>query len=303
MTDRVRGLLGLLGLLGVAALLVAGVVAAATSSRGSASIVVGSKNFSESWILAEIYAQRIERQTGLTVRRRHALGGTLLAFEGLKSGALDLYPEYTGTGLVSILGEPVSSDASTVLPTVREAFARRWSMTWLSPQAFNNSYALAMPRDRAEALRLTKVSQLVEHPDLVPGFATEFVARDDGWPGLTAHYGLSPNAEPKAMEAGLMYQAAAAGEVDLISAYATDARIDKFDLFVLQDDKGFFPPYQATPLLAPGLPERHPEIVEALAPLGGLLDDAEMRRLNARVDIDKRDPADVAREFLDAAGL
>ena len=228
---------------------------------------------------------------------------SFLLFEGLRSGALDLYPEYTGTGLVTILGLPVPDDPSTVLPTVREAFADAWGMTWLSPQGFNNTYAMAMPRAKAEALGIRKVSDLRGHPELQAGFATEFVARDDGWPGMAARYGLTLDTEPRAMEAGLMYRAAASGEVDLISGYGTDARIDKFDLFVLEDDLRFFPPYRATPLLAPGVAQAHPEIVEALAPLAGLLDDAQMRKLNGEVDIRKRDPADVAREWLDGQGL
>lgn len=304
MSDRLRAVLGLVGLGMVAVLLLALTIGGVKAARGQAQgLAVGSKAFSESWILAEIYAQRLERATGEPVRRRHALGGTLLLFEGLRSGAVDLYPEYTGTGLVTILGRAVPEDPSTVLPIVREAFAEQWGMTWLSPQGFNNSYAMAMPRAKAEALGIRSVSDLRGHPELRAGLATEFIAREDGWPGLAARYGVTLDAEPLAMEAGLMYRAAASGEVDLISAYGTDARIDKFDLLVLEDDLEFFPPYRATPLLAPGVAQEHPEIAEALAPLAGRLTDAEMRRLNGEVDIGKRDPAVVAREWLDAQGL
>lgn len=304
MSHRLRGLLGLVGLGVVAALLLTLTIGGVKAARGRGEgLAVGSKTFSESWILAEIYAQRLERVTGEPVRRRHALGGTLLLFEGLRSGALDLYPEYTGTGLVTILGREVPGDPSRVLPTVREAFAEQWDMTWLSPQGFNNTYAMAMPRAKAEALGIRTVSDLRGHPELRAGLATEFIAREDGWPGLAERYGLTLDTEPLAMEAGLMYRAAASDEVDLISAYGTDARIDKFDLLVLEDDLQFFPPYRATPLLAPGVAEAHPEIAQALAPLAGLLDDAEMRRLNGEVDIRKRDPTDVAREWLDRQSL
>jgi len=303
MSERARGLGGLALIAVVATLALALSIAGVRRLDSGTSIVIGSKAFSESWILAEIYAQRIERVTGAPVRRRHALGGTLLAFEGLRGGSLHVYPEYTGTGLVSILGEPVSSEPSQVLPRVRAAFARRWNMTWLAPQGFNNTYALAMRREHAQGLGVTRVSDLRSHPTLLLGFATEFVARDDGWPGLTQHYGLASSAAPKAMEAGLMYQAVAAGEVDVISAYATDARIDKFELVLLEDDLSFFPPYQATPLLGPGVAQAHPELVEALAPLAGLLTDAEMRRLNAEVDVHRKDPAEVARVYLDTLGL
>lgn len=299
-----RGLLGMLAM-GVAAVaLLWGAIGFAQRVRSpGASLVIGSKAFSESWVLAEIYAQCIERRTAHRVRRRHALGGTLLAFEGLKSGAIDLYPEYTGTGLVAILGQPVPRQPALVLPTVRREFEARFSMQWLPPQAFNNTYALAMRREHAVALGIERVSQLRSHPDLVAGFATEFVAREDGWPGLSQHYGLSLDSPPRALEAGLMYQAVASEEVDIISAYATDARMDKFDLQALEDDLEFFPPYRAAPLLAPGVAARHPEIVTALAPLVGRLTTAQMRALNGQVDIGKRDPADVAREYLDSIGL
>ena len=301
---KLRALLGLVGLGLAAAVLLTLTIGGVKAARGRGEgLAIGSKTFSESWILAEIYAQRIERVTGEPVRRRHALGGTLLLFEGLRSGALDLYPEYTGTGLVTILGREVPDDPATVLPIVREAFEARYGMTWLSPQGFNNTYAMAMPRAKAEALGVETVSDLRGHPELTAGFATEFVARDDGWPGLAERYGLSLDREPRAMEAGLMYQAAASGEVDLISAYGTDARIDKFDLFVLEDDRQFFPPYRATPLLAPGVADAHPEIGRALAPLAGLLDDVQMRKLNGEVDIHKRDPSEVAAQWLDAQGL
>ncbi len=304
MTPRARGVLGLLVLAVASVASVASAIVSVKAIRGTtATIFIGSKTFSESWILAEIYAQRIERATGMTVGRRHALAGTMLLFEGLASGTLDLYPEYTGTALTSILNEPVPDDAAAVLPRVRQEFERRWGMRWLEPQAFNNSYSIAMQRSAAEALGVTTVSQLDGHPELSAGFATEFVARDDGWPGLSLHYGLALDARPHAMEAGLMYQAAGSGEVDLISAYTTDARVDKFDLKVLEDDKAFFPPYQAAPLLARGVAERYPEIVAALAPLAGRLTDEQMRRLNAEVDIDKRDPKAVASDYLDSIGL
>lgn len=304
MSERFRGLLGLLGLAAAAVLAVSLAIALLTRlSNRKDTIVIASKSFSESWVLAEIYAQRIERVTGDSVRRRHALGGTLLAFEALRNGAIDLYPEYTGTGLVSILGEPVPANPRTVLPRVRRAFESRWGLTWLSPQAFNNTYAIAMTREAAERLGITRVSDLREHTTLRAGFATEFAVRADGWPGVAERYDLSLDSEPLAMEAGLMYRAAAEGDVDIISAYATDARVDKFDLVLLSDDRAFFPPYRAAPVLAPGFADERPDVVEALAPLAARLTDTEMRRLNGEVDIGKRDPAEVAAEYLDSQGL
>ena len=296
--------LGLGGFVVAIVLAFAGLFAAIDASRDADDvIVVGSKNFSESWILAEIYAQRIEKTTDLRVKRRHALGSTQICMAAITGGELDLYPEYTGTGLRAILQAAMPTDGASVLDVVRRRFHDEYDLTWGEPMAFDNTYALAMPRAKARALGVSTISDLVAHPELVGGFATEFMARADGYPGLRTHYGLSPTTEPRAMEAGLMYQAADAGEVDVISAYATDARVDKFDLVLLEDDRGFFPPYRAAPLWRGALLRARPELVEALAPLAGRIDDTQMRRLNAQVDIERRDPADVAAQWLLAQGL
>jgi glycine betaine/choline ABC-type transport system substrate-binding protein len=300
----VRAWLGLAAIVLATVVAFAGLFAAVDFVRErDDTIVVGSKNFSESWILAEIYAQRIEATTGLTVRRRHALGSTQICLEALRGGAIDLYPEYTGTGLSAILQAPMPAYADDVLPIVREAFASRWDLTWGEPMAFDNTYALAMARTRADALGIATISDLRTHPELRAGFATEFVARADGWPGLRAHYDLRFDDPVRAMEAGLMYEAAASGEVDVVSAYATDARVDKLDLVLLADDRAFFPPYRAAPLVRGTLWRTRPEIAQALAGLAGRLDDAQMRRLNARVDIEGVDPAVVAAEYLASVDL
>lgn len=292
-------------LLGLGAFVLAGVlifwalfaVVDRIEERDENVIVVGSKAFSEAYVLAEMFAQLIEAHAGLEVERRLNLGGTHICFQALKNGEIDLYPEYTGTGLMAILDGPPATDPAQVLGHVREVFAARWDLTWLDPFAFDNSYTLAMHRPRAEALGITKISDLVGRTDLVGGFATEFLARGDGYPGLAKHYGLEL-ADTRAMEAGLMYQAAESDSVDVVSAYATDARIDKMDLVVLEDDKEFFPPYNAAPLVRRELLAAHPEVRDALGLLAGRLDDAQMRALNGQVDVHGRDPHDVAREYL-----
>lgn len=302
--SRIGPWLGLAGFVVATVLAFVGLFAGIDAARdGDDVIVVGSKNFSESWILAEIYAQRIEKTTHLEVKRRHALGSTQICMAAITGGELDVYPEYTGTGLRAILEAPMPEAGTPVLEVVRRRFDAQYDLTWGEPMAFDNTYAIAMPRAKAQALSIATISDLVAHPDLVAGFATEFVARADGYPGLREHYGLSFSAEPRALEAGLMYQAADAGELDVISAYATDARVDKFDLVLLHDDLGFFAPYQAAPLWRGGVLRARPELAEALAPLAGKIDDAQMRRLNAQVDIERRDPSEVAAQWLAAQGL
>src|SRR5262249_50670803 len=152
-------------------------------------VVVGSKSFTESTILAEIVAQRLE-QGGIKVERRFSLGATNICFEAIRSGAIDMYPEYTGTGLMAILHEAPRPDRAAVLETVRDEFAKRYDLVWFDPLGFDNTYALAMPEALAKRLGITKISDLLRHPDLRAGFASEFLARDDGWPGLEAQYGL-----------------------------------------------------------------------------------------------------------------
>jgi glycine betaine/choline ABC-type transport system substrate-binding protein len=291
-----RGALGLVGFVLAAFVIFRGVFAVidVLDARDDDVVVVGSKAFSESYILAEAFAQLIEQRTDLRVERRINLGSTQICQAALQNGAIDLYPEYTGTGLMAILQEPRQSDPQQVLARVRKVFGARWSLVWLDPLAFSNTYAMAMTQRRAEALGIRRVSDLRDHPGLVLGAPPEFLDRTDGFPGLQTHYGGPFVAAPRAMEAGLMYQAVADGSVDVISAYSTDARIDKFDLFLLEDDREFFPPYQAAPLVRRETLARHPEIRGALAPLAGRIDAATMRRLNGLVDIDGRSPAEVA---------
>jgi glycine betaine/choline ABC-type transport system substrate-binding protein len=297
---RLRGVAGLLGFV-AAAIAIFSVVFALFDRRAASqtqSIRIGSKADTEGILLAEIMARRIERETGRKVTRRTALGGTQLCFQALLAGAIDLYPEYTGTALVALLGHPKLDESWRTFEVVRGELAERHGLALLEPLAFNNTYALAMARSRAQALGVSKISDLARHPELRAGFTAEFAARDDGWPGLRARYRLDLAAPPRTMEAGLMYRAASESEVDLISAYATDGRLDKFDLLVLEDDARFFPPYQAAPLLRRSTLDGQPAIARALAPLAGRLTDAEMRRLNAAVDIERRRPEDVAEEFV-----
>jgi glycine betaine/choline ABC-type transport system substrate-binding protein len=261
-------------------------------------VIVGSKADTEGMILGAAMAELIEHRTHLRVQLKSALGGTEICFHALSSDAIDVYPEYTGTALMAILDQPAERDPARVFSFVSREFARRYGLVWLPPLRFNNTYTLAMTAGRARALGIQRISDLARHPELRAGFTAEFMSRRDGYPGLEKRYGLHFSTAPRSMEAGLMYGAVSTGQVDVISAYATDGRIDKFGLVALEDDAHFFPPYQAAPLVRAETLARHPEIRAALAPLSGKVDDAEMRRLNAEVDVERRPIAEVADELV-----
>jgi glycine betaine/choline ABC-type transport system substrate-binding protein len=261
-------------------------------------VVIGSKADTEGLLLGEIMAQWLEAHGGVQVERRFQLGGTNVCFEALRSGAIDLYPEYTGTGLVAILHEAPRSDRVEVYRHVRDRFAGSYALVLLDPFGFDNTYALAVPGSLAQRNGLHTISDLRGHPELRAGFAPEFLARADGWPGLAARYDLAFDEPPRSMEAGLMYRAAASGQLDVISAYSTDGRLDTLHLTVLDDDRHFFPPYEAAPLARRELLARHPAVRTALEALAHTLDDANMRRMNALIDEGHRPVREVARAFL-----
>lgn len=264
----------------------------------SDTIVVGSKNFMESRLLAEMFAQLIESRTNLPVKRRLGLAGTQVCFEALKTGGIDLYPEYTGTGLVTLLGEPPMSDRVAVLNRVRTEFLQRWNIWWLAPLGFDNSYALALRRDRAQALNLRTISDLVSlAPTLKAGFGYEFIERPDGLPGLQQKYGLRFKAVV-GMQQTLKYQATANGDVDLLDVYTTDGRLSVYDFLVLEDDRHFFPPYDATALVRGEILERHPELAPVLSLLTNALTPERMRIWNLRVQEQGQSVPQVAREML-----
>ena len=273
------------------------------SSVGSGVIRIATKNFTEQLILGELMAQLIEAHTDVTVVRLFNLGGTMICHEALKGGEIDLYAEYTGTALTAILQEPVTSDAARALEVVSSEYRRRFSAQWLLPFGFNNTYAITVRKSEAGRRGLRTISDLIPlSTTLRAGFTAEFAERPDGYPGLRSTYGLQFK-EARDLEPALMYQAVADGEVDVICAFATDGRIAAFDLVSLEDDLGFFPPYQAAPVIRSEFLEAHPEVNDALAVLAGMFDDATMQRLNFEVDEKKRSPRDVAGEFLEDSGL
>lgn len=270
--------------------------------RGGPEIVVASKPFGESYLLAEMFARHLEAR-GFRVVRRPGLGATEIAFRALRTGAIDVYPEYTGTGLLAILGEPPRGDARAVYLRVASTFPARYDAHWLPPLGFENTYAIAVRRETAERFGLRTLSDLARAaPELVAGFSPDFIGRADGLAGLREAYGLRFRAVRSLLQA-VKYRALAAGEVDVIDGYSTDGLIARYDLAVLEDDRGFFPPYEAAALVGGRLYRAAPRAIEALAELSGRLGGERMRRLNLRVEAGGEDVAAVASDALREIGL
>lgn len=272
------------------------------AAQPSTVVRVGCKNFTEQEILGELVAQLIERHTDLTVERRFGLGGTDICHSALVAGELDLYVEYTGTALLNVLGKDVINDSDGAFRVVASIYRDQLDLEWLPPIGFNNTYAIAVRGDQAEASGWTKVSDLAAGAEeLEAGFTSEFMERPDGYPGLRRAYDIEFGRAVD-LDPGLMYRALADGEVDLIGAFATDGRIDEYDLRVLDDDRRFFPPYDAAPVIRGALLREHPELRDALIGLVRTLSDGEMRQLNFAVDVLRREPRKVAKQWLDRRG-
>jgi len=267
-------------------------------------VVVGSKNFTEQIILAELLAQQIEAHTALRVDRRLNLGGTLICHRAMVAGQMDLYAEYTGTALAAVLGEASSNDTEAVYRTVRDAYRDRFGFEVGPPLGFNNTFAIVVRSEDAQRLKLRTISDLVPHAaQWRAGFGYEFMERSDGYPGLARAYGLKFAAAPSIMDLGLLYRALKEHQVDVVAGSSTDGLIIALGMVIMEDDRHFFPPYQAVTILRGGALRDHPELRVALDVLGGKISDAEMRQMNYDVDAGQRDPAAVARGFRAARNL
>lgn len=282
-------------------LMAAGVIIVAIANNPLTSerqIVVGSKDFTEQVILGEMIAQVIESRTELTVERTFELGGDL-CHRAMLAGEIDIYPEYSGTAFTAILKHQPIGDPTEVFKTVREEYASRFDIEWLDPLGFNNTFAILVRGEVARRLNLRTISDVTRHaPGWRAGFGQDFMSREDGYPGFARTFSLRFNERPLEMDLSLTYRALAGGQVDLIAGNSTDGLIDKLDLFQLVDDKQYFPPYEAAPLVRREVAARFPEAVSAVRSLAGKLSDAEMRRLNYAVDGEKRDVKEVVAEFL-----
>jgi len=286
-------------------LLAFAVVCSATTSaaaQAADTVRIGSKNFTEQEILAELVAQLIERHTDLRVERTFGLGGTGVCHAALVAGELDIYVEYTGTALLNVLKHEVRTNADDVYQIVAKAYRERFELVWLPPMGFNNTYAITVRAGHADEHGWQTIGDLADVAgQLSAGFTAEFMERPDGYPGLRRAYGFDFG-QTADLDPGLMYQALADGQVDVICAFATDGRIAAYKLKVLHDDRSFFPPYDAAPVIRHALLHDHPEIRDVLAVLAGTIDDRTMRRLNHTVDELKSTPAKVARDWIESRG-
>ncbi len=269
-------------------------------------VIVASKPFGESYLLAEVFAQLLESR-GIKVERRPGLGATEIAFGALRSNAIDVYPEYTGTGLLAILHESLDStmrtDPRRAYQRVTQRFMTEYGVQWLPPLGFQNGYAIAVRRETATKLNLRSLSDLASaSADLVAGFTSDFIGRPDGLAGLSSAYGMRfKNVRPLAP--AVKYVALAESAVDVIDGYSTDGLLAKYDLVTLVDDAGFFPPYEAAALVSPRLATTRPDAVAALTFLSGRLDEASMRTWNRRIEVDGEPIARVATDVLASLGM
>ena len=280
--------------------LLAAAVSLAGCSGERRPLVVGSKNFTEQSLLGEILAEWIERTTAIPVERRLHLGGTFICHQALLGGGIDLYVEYTGTAFTAILQNPPVTDPDVVRRAVGAEYRRRFEAEWWAPLGFENTFAMLVRRSTADSLDLRTISDAAPHAGRwTAGFGYEFTEREDGLPGLSLAYGLEFGAEPRLMDLGLLYRALASGVVDLVAGNSTDGQIAALDLVMLEDDRRYFPPYEAAPVVSARALETYPELRRALSQLAGRLDTEEMRALNRAVDVEGRDFRQVAREWVD----
>jgi osmoprotectant transport system substrate-binding protein len=277
----------------------------ASCGRGrSGAIVIGSKNFSEQALLGEILAQRIEGRTHLPVTRRFYLAGSYICQQALLAGRIDMYVEYTGTALTAILHDPVERDSAAVFERVRNEYRQRFGLQVMPSLGFDNTFAIVIRGEDARRLNLKSISDAARYtPRWRAGFGFEFSERPDGYPGLAQLYGLHFAEAPRILDLGLLYRALLERQVDLVAGNSTDGLLAARDLVMLEDDKRYFPPYDAVPVVRPETLARHPEVAAALAALAGKISTAEMQRMNYAVDGEHRDAADVAGEFLRSKGL
>jgi osmoprotectant transport system substrate-binding protein len=262
-------------------------------------IVVGSKNFTESFILGELIAQQIERHTKLKVERRFYLAGTYICQQAILSGRIDIYPEYTGTALTAVLKQKAGRDRNEVYQQVKGEYETRFGLTLGSPFGFNDTFAMEIRGEDARRLNVKTLSQAAAYaPQWHAGFGYEFMERPDGYRGLAETYGLHFAEQPRIMDLGLLARALKDHQIDFAGGNATDGLIPALDLFALADDRHYFPPYEAVPVIRRALLQQHPEVSDLLRALGNTISDSEMQQMNYAVDGQHRDTQEVVRDFL-----
>lgn len=287
----------------IQALYVIVAMAMTACSSGPRKIVVGSKNFTEQILLGEIVAAQIERRTGRPVDRKLNLGGTLLAHRALTSGAIDMYPEYTGTALTAILKRPSIGDAKEAYGAVAGEYLSRHGLRWMRPLGFDNTFAMVVRGETARASGLVTLSDAARRAQAWRlGAGYEFLQRSDGFDGLVKTYGLRVEGQPVSMDLGLLYRALEGRQVDLAAANGTDGQLGVLDVVVLRDDRKYFPPYECALVVRSAVLSGEPELEAALEELSGRISDSAMRRMNHEVEGKRRGARDVADEFLKSMG-
>jgi osmoprotectant transport system substrate-binding protein len=267
-------------------------------------IVIGSKNFSEQALLAEILAQHLEKKLHQPVIRRFYLAGSYICQQALLAGRIDAYVEYTGTALTAILHDAIQSDPSAVFQRVKSEYRQQFGMEVMPSLGFNNTFAIVVRGDDARQLHLKTIDDAARYaPEWRAGFGYEFMERPDGYTGLAKVYGLKFKTPPRILDLGLLYRALLSKQVDIVTGNSTDGLIAARDLVILEDDKHYFPPYEAVPIVRPDALNRFPGMDTAIEELSGKISDTEMRRMNYAVDGEHRDMAQVARDFLQSKGL
>jgi glycine betaine/choline ABC-type transport system substrate-binding protein len=267
-------------------------------------ITIGSKFFTEQIILGELLAQHIESRTGIHVERKTNLGGTLLCQKALESGQLDLYVEYTGTALTAVLNETPSGDANTVYQRVKMGYSDRFNLEVTEPLGFENTFAMVVRGADAQQFHLTTISDIIPlAPKWRAGVGYEFLERPDGYPGFSKRYALNFKAQPSVMDLGLIYRALVDKKVDIVAGNSTDGLIDALHLVALTDDRRYFPPYDAVPIVRRDALAKFPQLRPALADLANKITAEDMRHLNSEVDANQRDVPAVVRAFRNAKNL
>ncbi|MGJ5673120.1 MAG: glycine betaine ABC transporter substrate-binding protein [Nostochopsis sp.] len=262
-------------------------------------IVIGSKNFTEQFILGELLAQEIESHTKLKVDRRFNLGGTFICHEAVKAGQIAGYVEYTGTSFTSILKHKPISSPQVVYEKVKQDYNQKFQLEVMPSLGFNNTFAMIIRGEDAKNWQIKTLSEAAKYtPQMQAGFGYEFLEREDGYPGLAKTYGLKFTKTPRQMELGLMYQALKEKKVDLIAANSTDGLIPILNLVILEDDKKYFPPYEAVPIFNQATLEKYPDLRKSINQLAGLISTEEMQKMNYQVDNQSRPVEQVVREFI-----
>lgn len=275
---------------------------AQTTASSTGTVVIGGKNFTEQDIMADMMELLIQHDTKLHVKMKTWLDSSVV-WNAEKNNNIDIYVEYTGTGLVNILHDPVQTDPQKVYDAVKTQFEQKYHVTWLKPIGFNNTYAMAMTKKEASKLGITTISDLAKQsPNLVLGTEQDFIARADALPAMNKLYGTKFK-QVKAMEIGLKYKALVSGSVDAIDAFSTDGNIPANSLVLLKDNKHLFPPYYAAPIIRDSVLKAHPELKTVLNKLAGKIDDTEMQKLNAQVDLQHKKAMDVAKAWLQQNNL